>query len=671
MSTSSQIKQRVLQLVEELNEASYRYYVLSAPTLSDAQYDKLFRELEALENSHPLLILPDSPTRRVGSKPLEAFRTVQHAIPMLSLSNAMNEEEIIEFHQRTLRFLEELKVDQSSLEYCVEYKFDGVALNIRYSDGLFTQAATRGDGAQGEDVTENIKTIKSIPLRLRHEQKGVFEVRGEVLFFKADFEKLNEERIKNGEEPFANPRNSASGSLRQLDSSITAKRPLTFFAYGLGALDQGIPQSHSDSISLLKKLGFKTSPFFEVVRGEEALLQCYKKAQAQRDSLPFEVDGLVIKVNSYQYQEALGFRHRTPRWAIAAKFAAVEENTKLLDIIIQVGRTGALTPVAVLEPVEVGGVIVSRATLHNQDEIERKDLRIGDTVVVRRQGDVIPAVVSNIPALRNGTEKHFHFPKACPVCGGEVQKPQDEAVFRCLNPHCPAKLEERLVHFASRNAADIEGLGDKMVALLLEHNLVSDLAGLYDLKFELLKELPRMGEISSRNLLEAIERSKSISLNRFIFALGIRHVGEKTALLLAQHVGTIEKFLSLNEEQLLSIHEIGEETARSIVSFLSDPAERKTIQSLLLHGLRIEKVEAPSEGSLKGKTFVITGSLASMSRKEAEGLILSRGGKVSAAVSKNTNFLVVGEDPGSKLEKARALQVQVLREAEFKALIGD
>ncbi len=672
MSELASAKERINKLVEELNEHCHRYYVLSAPTISDAEYDRLYRELEKLELDHPNLAREDSPTRRVGAVPLKEFSEVAHVIPMLSLSNAMDEAEIEDFDAQVRRLLEKEEQSVSALQYTLEYKFDGVAISLIYENGILARAATRGDGSTGEDVTQNVRTINSVPLKLRAQGlSGTrLEVRGEVLFLKRDFEKLNAERLAKGEEPFANPRNAASGSLRQLDPKITANRPLTFYAYTVGVSEGvSLPSTQFDRVKFLNKLGFRISPLFDLVPSIKRALEIYRQAQEQRESLPFEVDGLVLKVNSIELQETLGFRHRSPRWAIAAKFQAVEENTKLLDIVIQVGRTGALTPVAVLAPVEVGGVTVSRATLHNEDEIQRKDLRIGDTVVVRRQGDVIPAVVSNVPSLRNGTEKIFHFPKNCPECGSAAIKETDEAVYRCPNKHCPAQIEQRLIHFASRDAANVDGLGEKMVALLLESGLIKEIPDLYRLKPQQLEDLPRMGELSAANLLEALEKSKRITLDRFIFALGVRHVGAKTAATLAAYCKRIDRFKELSENELLQIHEIGEEIAHSLSSFLSDEREQKTISELLELGFKIPEFESVGSGPLLGKSFVLTGSLESMSRKEAQTKIESLAGKVVSSVSKNTNFVVAGADPGSKLDKARELGVKVLSEKEFLDMI--
>jgi DNA ligase (NAD+) len=676
----SAIKERINELVTSLNEHSYRYYVLSQPTISDAEYDQLFRELLNLEQSHPELVRSDSPTQRVGGKPLEGFTTIRHRLPMLSLDNAMNEGELKEFDEQVRRFLAKEGIETSEVEYTVEFKFDGVAVSITYEDGLLTQAASRGDGTTGEDVTTNVRTIKAIPLKLRQEPEpdGLFEVRGEVLFRKKEFEALNAERVARGEESFANPRNAASGSLRQLDPQETAKRPLWFFAYGLGVVESRHPKlatisskQLSEAMKVIESFGFSISPGFRVVKGAEQLIEAYQQAEAERDSLPFEVDGIVIKVNDVELQRRLGFRQRSPRWAIAAKFKPVEAVTILEDIIIQVGRTGALTPVAVLKPVRVGGVIVSRATLHNQDEIERKGILIGDSVVVRRQGDVIPAVVAPITSARTGAEKAFRFPTKCPECEAAVERVPGEAVVRCPNTRCPAKLHNRILHYATRDAMDIEGLGDKMVELLLEHEAVRDLPSIYSLSVEDLMKLPRMGELSSKNLVEAIAGSKTQPLDRFIFGLGIRHVGSKTALVLARHCKTLERFLGLIEEELLSIDEIGPETARSIASFLGDDDERGLVHALVQHGVKPAAIQIDTQKAAKlaGKVFVLTGTFETMSRKEAEEKILEYGGKVSSSVSKKTTYVVAGEEAGSKLDNAKKLGVPVLTEQELLGML--
>jgi DNA ligase (NAD+) len=669
-------------LVRALNDYAYRYYVLSQPTISDAEYDQLFRKLQQLELLHPECIRSDSPTQRVGGKPLEGFATVRHTIPMLSLDNAMNEEEVAEFDGQVKRFLAKEEIAIDAVDYTVECKFDGVAVSLLYRDGVLERAASRGDGTTGEDVTSNVRTIKAIPLKLRCEPqpKGILEIRGEVLFRKKEFEALNEERLARGEESFANPRNAASGSLRQLDPRETARRPLWFFAYGIGLVESDdariadiVARPLDQVMNTVAQLGFSISPGFRVVRGGAGVVEAYRKAEEERDALPFEVDGLVIKVNDTALQRRLGFRQRSPRWAVAAKFRPVEAITTLEDITVQVGRTGALTPVAVLTPVKVGGVVVSRATLHNQDEIERKGIRIGDRVVVRRQGDVIPAVVAVVTASRTGEEREFVFPKRCPECDAAVERAPGEAVARCPNTHCPAKLHNRILHYAARDAMDIEGLGDKMVALLLEHDLVRDLPGIYDLTVEQLQELPRMGELSSKNLVDAIRSSKARPLDRFIFALGIRHVGSKTGLVLARYCGTIERFLELTEEELLEINEVGPETARSIVTFLQSEVEIAIIRQLLKHGVHPEPVivDRAKAKKLAGATFVLTGTFSSMSRKEAEERILEWGGKVSGSVSKKTSFVVAGESPGSKLDAAEKLGIPVISEEKLLEMLGE
>ena len=669
------IAQQVDTLIGELQEHSHRYYVLSQPTVSDAEYDEKFRELQTLEAAHPELVRADSPTQRVGAAPLAGFSTVSHKVPMLSLDNAMNEQELLDFDEQVRRFLSKDGHSVDAIEYTVEFKFDGVAVSLAYEKGLFVQGATRGDGTTGEDVTSNVRTIKAIPLKLRGaaQKSGRIEIRGEVIFKKKEFEVLNAERQARGEETFANPRNAASGSLRQLDPRETARRPLYFFSYGLGFLQEsaGLSSSNlSQTMLEIEKLGFSISPGFRTVKGAEALVKAYREAEETRDSLPFEVDGLVVKVNDYALQERLGFRQRSPRWAIAAKFKPVEAVTTLNDIIIQVGRTGALTPVAVLAPVRVGGVVVSRATLHNQDEIERKGLLLGDRVVVRRQGDVIPAVVAALTASRTGKEQPFRFPTSCPECDSPVERVPDEAVTRCPNPNCPAKTHNRILHYASRDAMDIEGLGDKMVGLLLDHGVVTCLPDIYELTVEKLHELPRMGELSSSNLVQAIEESQKRPLSRFIFALGIRHVGTKTAAVIARNCHTIETFLTLTEDVLVDIEEIGPETARSVAEFLGDEDERKLVEKLLQLGVAPEAQQGvAADGSFQGKTFVLTGALTTLSRKEAEEMVISNGGKVSSSVSKKTSYVVAGESPGSKLDAARKYGATILSEDEFRSLL--
>lgn len=666
MSSTTEIQSRIRKLVDELNDHSYRYYVLSSPIISDAEYDKLFRELEKLEEEHPEYIHSNSPTKRVGSAPAEQFNQVTHQISMLSLANAMNEDELIEFADQVRK-----GAKISDVPFAIELKFDGVAVSLHYKDGQFVLGATRGDGEVGEDITQNLKTIRAIPLSLRGKFPPHIEIRGEVLFEKKSFQALNEARIKSGEEPFANPRNAASGSLRQLDSSITASRPLTFFAYGIGAADKFAPSTHEEALKAIKEFGFRISPFFRIATKNEELISAYKEGESLRDSLPFEVDGLVVKVNSVSLQNDLGMRARTPRWAIAAKFAAIEATTVLEDIILQVGRTGAITPVAVLTPVSVAGVVVSRATLHNEDEIRRKDVRIGDTVVVRRQGDVIPAVASVITARRTGKEKEFKFPTTCPICNSKLVKGEGEAVLRCMNVSCSGRVIERIIHYCSRRGVDIEGLGDKLVESLVKNKLVSSIADLYRLELDKLLSLPRMGKILGEKILNRINERKSPPLDKFIFGLGIRHVGEKTAETIASKVGTLEKLRSLSEEEFITFPDVGSETSKALAEYFSDPQERAELDDLISVGVKpLEFKSAQGDGVFSGKSLVLTGTLSSMSRDEASAKIKSLGGNVVGSVSKKTDFVVVGEDAGSKLKKAKDLGVRILSEEEFLDLIG-
>jgi DNA ligase (NAD+) len=683
MSTVFQINpaivERINKLVEELNDHSYRYYVLSQPSISDAEYDEKFRELQGLEQQHPEIVRADSPTQRVGSKYDGSFATVTHRMPMLSLDNAMNKEELTAFDEQVRRFLEKEALANADVEYTVEFKFDGVAVSLLYENGVLVQAATRGDGTTGEDVTRNVRTIRAIPLKLRSAERfdGFLEVRGEVLIRKREFEALNAERVALGQDTFANPRNAASGSLRQKDPKDTAQRPLWFFAYGVGVVESSDPalsklsqEPLATAMHRVAQYGFSISPGFRVVTGGKQLCEAYRRAELERDDLPFEVDGIVVKVNDVALQKKLGFRQRSPRWAIAAKFKPVEAVTVLEDITVQVGRTGALTPVACLKPVRVGGVVVSRATLHNQDEVARKGLLIGDQVVIRRQGDVIPAVVAPLTGARTGDERPFIFPLECPECGTAVERIAEESIVRCPNSHCPAKIHNRILHFASRDAMDIEGLGDKMVALLLEHGVIADIPSVYALSVDQLITLPRMGETSSRKLIEAIQGSKVRPLDRFIFGLGIRHVGSKTAGVLARYAGTLERFLALSQSELEGVSEIGPETAGAVATFLSDDYERGLIVRLHTEcGVNPASVRRIEGGALAGKTFVITGTLTEMGRDAAEDAIEALGGKVSSSVSKRTSYVVAGENPGSKLAAAEKLGVAVLNEAQFLELL--
>ncbi len=641
------MKDRIDKLVDELNDHSYRYYVLSKPIISDAEYDRLLRELEKLEKETGYIRV-DSPTVRVGAPPAEEFKQVTHRTPMLSLSNALDEEELREFLKEKASF------------WSIELKFDGVAVSLLYEDGIFARGATRGDGLIGEDITNNLKTIPSIPLKLRKQSSKILEVRGEVLFLKDDFIDLNQQRREEGELEFANPRNAASGTLRQLDSSITASRTLTFFAYGT---PDKVKDTHSESLEFLSDCGFKLSPYRKVVSKKEEVIDSYKEALKMRESLPFEVDGLVIKIDKLSEQEYLGERARTPRWAVAAKFPPVEATTKIESITLQVGRTGAITPVAELTPVNVAGVVVSRATLHNREEIARKDIRVGDYVIVRRQGDVIPAVVSVILERREPSLNVYKFPETCPLCGSKLIF--EEILTRCPNQNCKGRLVQKITHFASRKAADIEGLGDSTAELLVESGLVKSIPDLFKLTKDDLLKLPRFAEKSASNLIERIQERKSLPLNRLIFGLGIRHVGEKIAKVLVVHFG--DKLGEATLEELSSIDEIGPEIAHSVVNYFKE--EGGILRELASLGVKGELPKV-KEGILSGKSFVLTGSLSSMSRDVAKDKIESLGGKVLSSVSKKTDFVVAGEEAGSKLKKAQELGVAVISETQFLGLIS-
>ncbi|MGN2391171.1 NAD-dependent DNA ligase LigA [Pelomicrobium sp. G1] len=659
------------RLREEIERANYNYYVLNRPTIPDAEYDRLFRRLQELEARYPELATPDSPTQRVGAAPMEEFPEVRHAAPMLSLNNAFDDEEVKAFDRRVR---EGLGVER--VEYEVEPKFDGLAVSLTYREGVLVQGATRGDGYTGEDVTANLRTVRAIPLRLKAKAPPVLlEVRGEVLMFKADFERLNAEQQARGERPFANPRNAAAGSLRQLDPRITAKRPLTFFAYGIGRGEgEGIPRDRqSRLLDYLESLRIPVSPIREVVAGVEGLLGFYRKLLARRDDLPYETDGVVYKVDRLDYQERLGFVSRAPRFAVAHKFPAQEEMTQLLDIEVQVGRTGALTPVARLKPVQVGGVTVTSATLHNEDEIRRKDIRIGDWVIVRRAGDVIPEVVAVVPEKRPAHTRRFVMPSRCPVCGSAVVRLPDEAIARCSGGLvCPAQRKQALLHFASRRALDIEGLGEKLVDQLVDTGLVKTPADLFHLTEEQLAALPRMGRKSAQNLLEALERSRrNATLARFIYALGIRHVGETTARDLAQHFGSLGALMKASEEEIMEVPDVGPVVAKSIHQFFAERHNREVIEGLRPfygHCWRMETRRAGAR-ELAGKTFVLTGTLSSMTREEAKERIEALGGKVTGSVSRNTDYVVVGTDPGSKYDRARELGVPILDEDAFLKLV--
>lgn len=664
---------RAAWLKSELERHNHAYYVLDNPSIPDAEYDKLFVELQALEQAHPELITSDSPTQRVGGAPLPQFAQVTHSVPMLSLGNGFDDDDIVAFDRRVADGLE----TEASVEYATELKFDGLAINLRYEDGLLVAAATRGDGATGENVTANIRTIRAIPLRLKadHPPK-VLDVRGEVLMFKSDFAKLNARQREAEQKEFANPRNAAAGSLRQLDSRITAQRTLRFFAYGIGALEGAdMPASHSSLLDWYAQLGLPICTERAVVRGAQGLLEFFRGIGQKRASLPYDIDGVVYKVNRLQQQQQLGFVSRAPRFAIAHKFPAEEATTVVQDIDVQVGRTGAITPVARLAPVFVGGVTVTNATLHNEDEVKRKDIRIGDTVIVRRAGDVIPEVVSFVPEMRPADARKFVMPTSCPVCGSAIVKLEDEAIARCSGGwiKCPAQRKGGLQHFVSRRAMDIEGLGEQLIEQLVDKNVITTAADLYKLGFIALAELDRMAEKSAQNILHALEKSKHTSLARFIYALGIRHVGEATAKELAKHFGKLDALLEATEEQLLEVADIGPVVAQSIIAFLADPLNRELIEQLRAAGLHWAEGE-PAEKkaqTLLGKTFVLTGTLPTLSRDEAKEMIEAAGGKVAGSVSKKTSYVVAGAEAGSKLAKAEELGVTILDETALLLLLED
>jgi len=661
---------RAAQLRRELEQHNYNYYVLDQPTIADAEWDKLFHELLALETAHPELATPDSPTQRVGSKPLESFAPVTHLVPMLSLGNAFADEDIDNFDRRCREGL-----DTNEVEYSCEAKFDGLAISLTYEGGKFVQGATRGDGAVGEDVTQNLRTVRSIPLSI-DSTAARLEVRGEVLMLRRDFDKLNARQAAKGEKLFVNPRNASAGSLRQLDPRLTAERPLTFFAYGIGAVEGAeLPASHSALMDWLAALRFPVASQRRVVRGAPGLLDFYREIGALRPSLPFDIDGVVYKVNRFAQQQSLGFVSRAPRFAIAHKFPAEEATTVLLGIDVQVGRTGAITPVARLQPVFVGGTTVSNATLHNEDELRRKDLKIGDTVVVRRAGDVIPEVAAVIYGLRPADASEFVMPTMCPECGSAIIKLEDEAIARCTGGLiCPAQRKQALLHYAQRRAVDIEGLGDKLVEQLVDADIVHTPADLYRLGIAALANLERMAEKSAANLLSAIEQSKRTTLAKFLFGLGIRHVGESTAKDLAKHFGKLDAIMDASLDRLLEVNDVGPVVAQSLRKFFDEPHNREVVEQLRACGVHWDEHEpaatsAPSEGPFAGKTVVLTGTLSTMSRDDAKEKLEALGAKVSGSVSKKTDYVIAGEEAGSKLDKARELGVAVLDEQQFLALL--
>ena len=656
-------------LQKELARLEHAYYVLDAPLLPDIEYDRLYRELLEIEVAHPEWITSESLSQRVGGAALKEFDSVEHVVPMLSLNNAFEDAELIAFDRRCREGLNVKQVD-----YAGELKFDGLAISLRYENGSLVRAATRGDGASGEDVTANIKTVRAIPLRLLGKNiPAVLEVRGEVFMYLEDFLKMNQLAAVQGEKEFANPRNAAAGSLRQLDSKITAKRPLSFFAYGLGALEpQGwLPATHEELLNRYVDLGLPVCTERKILKSVEDMLAFYHEIEAKRDSLPYDIDGIVYKVNSIAEQNTLGFVSRAPRFALAHKFPAQEALTTVLGIDVQVGRTGAITPVARLAPVEVGGVTVTNATLHNEDEVKRKDVRIGDTVTVRRAGDVIPEVVSVIKERRPKSATEFVMPSRCPVCDSHIERLADEAVARCSGGlFCGAQRKQALIHFAHRRALDIEGLGEKIVDQLVDQNLVRTPADLYRLGFSALANLERMGEKSADNLIQAINQSRNTTLARFIFALGIRHVGETTAKDLANHYQSMHALMDASLEDLLTVKDVGPVVADSIVSFMEEAHNREVIEQLLASGMQLSVEKKVISAAVVGKTFVLTGTFPSLSRDQAKDLLEKAGAKVAGSVSKKTDYVVAGTDAGSKLSKAEELGITVIDEQKLLMLLG-
>lgn len=663
-----QAAERIRELREQIHYHNIQYYVYDNPVISDQAYDALMAELEALEAQYPDLVTPDSPTQRVGAAPLEAFNKVTHRTPMLSLRNAFQEGELRDFDRRVRN-----AVQASVVDYMVELKVDGLAISLRYENGVLVEGATRGDGTVGEDITQNLRTIRAIPLRLT--EPVDIEVRGEVYLPKKEFARINEEREQQGEPLFANPRNAAAGSVRQLDPRITAQRALSCFVYGVGAWEQVSIQRHSHMLERLQQLGFRVNPERRLCHGIDEVLRYIEEWIEKRHDLPYEIDGMVVKVDRLDWQEQLGFTARSPRWAIAYKFPEEEAVTRLLDIELNVGRTGVVTPTAILEPVKLAGTTVRRASLHNEDLIHEKDIRIGDQVVVKKAGDIIPEVVRPVPEARTGEEKPFRMPKRCPECDSPLVKLDEEVAWRCINPECRAHLREGLIHFVSRNAMDISGLGEKVITQLFEAGLLRSPADLYALKKEELLKLERMGEKSVANLLAAIERSKSNPLSRLLFALGIRHVGEKAARTLAEHFETLDRLMQATEEELMAVDEVGPKMAQSIRAYFAQPGVRDMLEKLRQAGVNMrqpkqEIAQTAQDHPFQGKTVVLTGTLSSMTRQEASALIEKLGGKVSSSVSRKTDWVIVGENAGSKLQRAQELGIAIMDEATFLKTIG-
>ncbi|MGE5337424.1 MAG: NAD-dependent DNA ligase LigA [Gemmatimonadota bacterium] len=669
-------RERAEQLRSEIARHDHAYYVLNAPTVPDAEYDRLYAQLQQLESRYPALVTPDSPTQRVSGAPSSGFAEVIHAVPMLSIRTETDTSDTgaTGFDARIRRDLG-LGPDDAPVEYCVELKFDGLAISLRYENGVLVQGATRGNGSVGEDVTANVRTIRAIPLRLSGSAPPLLEVRGEALMFRRDFERLNERQATAGERQFANPRNAAAGSLRQLDPSITARRPLHFYAYGVGAVrGWQVPATQLELLDALAAMGVPVEQHRGAVRGAAGLVDFHRRIGAIRGELPFEIDGVVYKVNRLDLQDRLGFVTREPRWAVAHKYPAQEMVTTLLDIEVQVGRTGALTPVARLAPVFVGGTTVSNATLHNEDLIHEKDIRIGDTVIVRRAGDVIPEIVGIVPERRPAKTRPYHMPTRCPVCGSAVFRDEGEKVARCTGGlFCPAQRKQALLHFAGRRALDIEGLGDRLVEQLIDTGMIRSPADLFKLGLTSLAGLERMAEKSAANVLAAIDKARRTTLERFVFALGIRHVGESTARDLARHFGSLDRLINASETELLEVPDVGPVVAASIARFFAEPHNREVIEQLRAAGVTWPEGggQGPRRaGRLAGKTVVLTGTLPSLTRDEASEMIRAAGGRTSSSVSKKTDFVLAGADAGSKLDKARELGVPIIDEAAFRKILG-
>ncbi len=664
MESKQAAEQRLHTLRELINEHNYRYHVLDQPVISDHEFDRLMEELVKIEENYPDLLTSDSPSRRIGGQPLPGFAAVAHKIPMLGLDNAFDDSTLHEFHQRVLR-----GTGLQNIDYACELKIDGLAVSLQYEEGRFTRGSTRGDGFTGEDITHNIKTIRQLPLSLA--EKITVELRGEVYISKMDFEQVNLQRAKTGEAPFANPRNAAAGSLRQLDPRIAAGRRLKIFLYGLGEHSLAL-ESHLETLAYLEELKLPVNPHRELCRGIEQVEAYCRRWQETREHLPYEIDGVVVKVNHLPLQSRLGHTARSPRWAIAFKYAPEEAVTVVKDIVVSVGRTGAVTPVAILEPVVLSGSQVSRASLHNEDVLAEKEVMIGDQVVIRKAGEVIPEVVRVVKGIRSGRESRFEMPARCPSCGAPLHRLPEEAARRCLNPSCPAQVVERLVHFASRRAMDIEGLGPAVAALLWEARLIDDPADIYALTPEQLQTLPGFADKSIANLLSAIEKSKQQPLHRLLFGLGIRFVGERASRLLAERFLHLEKIAGAAEEELLTVPEIGAKIAATVTAYFSDDFGRRLIEKFSRHGINFtEPVAGEKDLSLEGKIFVFTGTLDRFTREEARQQVEGQGGKVTNSLGRQTDYLVAGRDPGSKLNRAAGLGTTILSEQQFIELLGD